>query len=711
MAFAPPPAEFSAEKPQFDKTQTPLLMVLKHRQQLALSVFAATLVSATIFTLGQRLLTPQYQGSFRLLVSDPINKDTPEPASSSSVENLVIRPLNNARTPDLVEVLKSPLLLQPVALRFDLKASQLENALTIKTPTRQVEGVLDVTIRWRDPRQGQRILQALSKAYLDYSLLQRQEKLRQGLTFLDQQAPALQQRVAALQQTLSSFRRQHQFLEPTKRGEAIQAQRERLDTRQEELQQRRAQLTGMARAVQAGQLSGPSFQEPGRPKVFGNNELPMAGGAFSPLLADLTNVEKQLAEAEATFSRSSPVVRSLRARQARLRPLLQQREFDAITAAMQETQAQEQQIKRQREQLERDFADQPALIKQYDTIQQQLEVAKDNLTAYVKARENFRLEVAQKILPWQLIAPPQFSPQPVSPDLSRNLILAMLLGGVAGSGAAVLRERLDPVVHNSRNLERPLQQKLLGSIARLPLESGTPLQAAIAALDPQEQHRVQESLRSLATRLQQRLRQQGSPLLGFIASSSGEGTSTTTLLVAQTLAELGHRVLLIDADLRKPSTHTAVGLDNDAGLSTLLSDPDCTVADVIRRLPNGLDLITAGPRPRDSTRLVSSERCQQLLQQWSHPGSHDLVLIDLPDLMERSDAQVLLTLINCCVVVVGLGVAQGLRLQQLLQRLAHQDTNLLGLITTELGVSQEPLISAAALPWQGLLQQLLQRQP
>lgn len=706
MAFAPPPTEFKVIDSNAKDGPTPLLIVLKRRQQLVLTVFAATLASATILTLAQRLLTPQYQGSFRLLVSDPINKDTPEPASSPSVENLVIRPLNSARTPDLVEVLKSPLLLQPLARRFDLKTTQLENALTIKTPTRQVEGVLNVTLRWHNPRQGQRILKALSQAYLDYSLLERQEKLRQGLAFLDQQAPTLQRRVAALQQTLSTFRRQHQFLEPTKRGEAIQAQRERLDNRNEELQQRRAQLLGMARAVRSGQLSGPSFQEPGRPKVFGNTELPLAGGAFSPLLADLTNVEKQLAEAEATYSRNSPVVRSLRARQAKLRPLLQQRELDAITAAMLETQAQELQIRRQQQLLERDFANQPALIKQYDAIQQQLDVAKDNLTAYIKARENFRLEVAQKILPWQLIAPPQFSPQPVSPDLSRNLVLALLMGGVAGSGAAVLRERLDPLVHNSRDLDRELQHLLLGSIATLPRQADAPLAAAMAALDPDAQHRFQESLRSLATHLQQRLRQQGTPLLGFSASSSGEGSSTTALLVAQTLAELGQRVLLIDADLRKPSLHAAAGINNAAGLSTLLSDPGCTLAAVIQRLPNGLELMTAGPRPRDSTRLVSSERCQQLLQQWSQPGTHDLVLIDLPDLMERSDAQVLHTLIDCCVVVVGLGVAQGLRLQQLLHRLNHQDTAVLGLITTELGIEQEPLLPSTGLPWRALLQRL-----
>ncbi|MEB3275542.1 MAG: cellulose synthase operon protein YhjQ/BcsQ, partial [Cyanobacteriota bacterium] len=565
-------------------------------------------------------------------------------------------------------------------------------------PNRQVEGVLEVRLRWRDPRQGELVLQALSQAYLDYSLVQRQEKLKQGLAFLDQQAPALQRRVASMQQQLSAFRRQHQFLEPSKKGEAIQTQTQALALRAQDVQQRQAQLLGLAKAVQAGQLSGPSFQEVGRAKGIEVRDPALAGGSFSPLLVDLTTVEKQLAEAEATFSSSAPTVRSLRARRAKLRPLLQQRELDAIRAASAENRAQLLQIERQRQQLAREFADQPALIKQYDSIQQQLDVARENLTSYIKARENFRLEVAQKILPWQLIAPPKFKPWPVSPDFASNLILAMLVGGVAGSGAALLRERLDPLLHSVEDLGKDIKALHLGSIGPLPLASGQPLQAALAALDPQQQHNLREGMRAMATRLRQSLGRQGTHLVGLTASSSGEGTSTATLLLAETLAELGLKVLLIDADLRKPSLHVAAGIDNSSGFSNLLTDASCKASTVIRRLPSGLELITAGPRPRDSTRLLSSELCQEHLLHWSQPSHHDLVLVDMPELMERSDALVLSSLIDCCVLVVGLGVAQGVRLQQVLARLRQGGSTLVGVISCELAPPPSPALAPVLLP-------------
>ena len=196
---------------------TPLFVVLQRRRRLVMVVLGATLSGALVVSLVQRIVAPQYQGRFRLLVSDPINKEDRERAASPSVEELVIRPPANARTPDLVEVLKSPLLIDPLARQFGQPPQRLERSLTVKTPNRQVEGVLEITLRWGDREQAGQLLRALAQSYLDYSLIQRQEKLRQGLAFLDQQAPALQRRVAAMQQDLSTFRRRHQFLEPAKR--------------------------------------------------------------------------------------------------------------------------------------------------------------------------------------------------------------------------------------------------------------------------------------------------------------------------------------------------------------------------------------------------------------------------------------------------------------------------------------------------------------
>jgi uncharacterized protein involved in exopolysaccharide biosynthesis/Mrp family chromosome partitioning ATPase len=693
-------SEKSPEDSLTKRDDTPSLWkALKRNQQLAVNILGVTLVGVGVLTLIQRVFLPKYEGSFQLLVSDPINKEGRERAANPTVEDMVIRPISAASIPDLVEVLKSPLLLSPVAKNLQIDANKLEKGVSIKTPNRQTEGVLKVTLHWHDPIEGEKVLTKLNQAYLEYSLLQRQEKLRQGLAFLDGQAPALQRRVAIMQQELSAFRRKYQLLEPSKKGEAIQEQRQKLESRLTELNQSQAQLNGLAEAVRAGQLTSASFQEPGKPKGNLGAGGSLASGAFSTLLTDVTNVEKELAEAEATYSSSSPIVRSLRARRARLRPLLQQRELDAIQAALQENRAQQAQIKRQGLQLEQEFADQPALIRRYDAIQQKLDVAKDNLTEYIKARENFRFEVAQRILPWQVIAPPKFNPKPVSPDPGRNLILAMMIGGVVGSGAAMLRERLDPLLHSNQDLSKDLQKHVLGSIGHLPLGPHVNLAAALAAMDPQQKHQLQESLRNLATHLHKKLTSKGQTMVGFTAGDRGEGTSTTALLIAQTLAELGSRVLLIDADLRQPTLHAAVGLANTRGLSNLLSDRDSSIESMIHTLPSGLDLITAGPRPEDSTLMMSSELCRERLQHLRDSKQHDLVIFDLPELLDRSDGLVLSSLINCCVLVVGLGVAQGGRVMQTLRHIDQSGSKLSGVMTIQKAIPLEVMTTDQIASW------------
>ncbi len=131
---------------------------------------------------------------------------------------------------------------------------------------------------------------------------QRQEKLTEVLSFLDQQAPELQQRVNQLQNQLSAFRQLNSFVEPGEQATAIQVRREELRTRSQELEQTRAQLQGQAAVVRSGRLNSPAFQRGGG--VGSDGEL--AGGAFASLRQDLTRVEKELAEAEANFTESAP---------------------------------------------------------------------------------------------------------------------------------------------------------------------------------------------------------------------------------------------------------------------------------------------------------------------------------------------------------------------------------------------------------------------
>lgn len=168
----------------------------------------------------------------------------------------VARSTINANIPSLIELLGSPLLLEPIAKQQKVPLSSLIGGLSITASggPQSSTGVLNVSLFWNDPVEGRRILTALAENYPNYALEQRQEKLGQGLAFLDQQAPALQQRVATLQDSLKRFRESNGFLEPSVQGAAIIGERDGLLSSLRSLQVQQSTLETQLASVRSGRL-------------------------------------------------------------------------------------------------------------------------------------------------------------------------------------------------------------------------------------------------------------------------------------------------------------------------------------------------------------------------------------------------------------------------------------------------------------------------
>lgn len=640
-----------------------VLDVLQRRRRLALSVFSTILALGTLLSVGKQLLDPIYAGSFRLLVSDPLTVSQGRGSEQSDFRNLALEPQSTANIPNLIQVFRSPLLLQPVAAQLGVSVDSLEEGLTIET-LEGAEGVLEVNLEWEDRRQGQKILEALSQNYLAFSLNQRQEKLTQGLSFLDAQAPALVRQVVNLQEQLSSFRRRNDFLEPLKQGEAIQSQRQHLEARLGELRQREAQLLGSMATVRAGKLSGPSSQARG--SQGGSSQAGGAQAGGEGLVGEVSDLEKQLAEAKARFLPDSPQVRSLRDRLNEVKPLLQRKQLEAIEASLVQVRSEQAEVERQDRDLSRRFASNPGLVKQYDAIQQRLEVARQNLSSYIRTREDFRLEEAQRTVPWRLISPPRFAPTPVKPDLRKNLLMTVALGAVAGGGAALLRDQFDRRYHHSREVEQELGLPLLGEVPFLPEEA-----------DPQ----AQETLRNLATNLELLPKGRERRLILIASSSAGEARSVVTARLGETLADLGQRVLLVDADLRTPTLPQKLGVKNSRGFADLLLDPASAPQEVVQPVGDNLHLLTAGSTREEATRRLSSEPLRRLLGRIRDLPDYDVVLFDSPPTLAMGDSLLLAREVDGIVFVVGLEQVERALPAQAIERFRNIGADLLGVVS------------------------------
>ena len=214
---------------------------------------------------------------------------------------------------------------------------------------------------------------------------------------------------------------------------------------------------------------------------------------------------------------------------------------------------------------------------------------------------------------------------PSSPNMHRALLISLALGLAAALGLAFVLERLDDTLRSPEEVERALGYATLGIIPKIGL--GTSLEAELA--DPRSH--MSEAYRSLCTALQLST-EKGLPKTMLVTSAGpGEGKSTTCLTLARHFANIGLKVLLVDADLRKPSLHTKLNLDNASGLSNYLTGA-ATPPELLQKtdLPN-LAFMASGPLPPNAADLLGSSRLLSLLSVGLEV--FDLIVVDSPPVM------------------------------------------------------------------------------
>ena len=156
----------------------------------------------------------------------------------------------------------------------------------------------------------------------------------------------------------------------------------------------------------------------------------------------------------------------------------------------------------------------------------------------------------------------------------------------------------------------------------------------------------------------------------------GEGKTTVASNLAVVFAQAGKRVILLDADLRRPGVHRAFQLPNDRGLSWLLRMEASPYASVAQQVQESLRVITTGPLPPNPAELLGSQRMKELLALLK--GDADIVIVDSPPLQAVTDAAVLATEVDGTLLVVDAGKTRKGAVRQARETLDRVDARVLG---------------------------------
>lgn len=266
----------------------------------------------------------------------------------------------------------------------------------------------------------------------------------------------------------------------------------------------------------------------------------------------------------------------------------------------------------------------------------------------------------------RIIDPAEVPASASSPRTLRNIAMALVAGLALGIGLAFFFDYMDRSVKSTEEMHQASGVPSIGLIpAYRPSRAGLRVIRAakgniapvsgiemIAHEDPQSV--ISEAFREVRTALL--VSQAGGPPRKVLITSAhpGEGKTSVTVNLAITLAQIGHRVLLVDADLRRPRLHTITGCSNERGLSNYLADAGTPWPEPMATHIENLSVIPSGPLPPNPADLLNSERFQAVQKEMEAQG-FDQIIYDSPPVLAVADPSIIAGQADAVVIVAQAG--------------------------------------------------------
>jgi len=321
-------------------------------------------------------------------------------------------------------------------------------------------------------------------------------------------------------------------------------------------------------------------------------------------------------------------------------------------------------------------AEQGAQASELGRLQDQLAQYRSSYSTLVSSYSNVGLAEASSGDTVNVVSPAPVPSAPFRPQVAQNTLLAAVVGAMLAAGVAFLIEYLDDTVKEPADVAAA-GLGVLATIQRI-RDKGKGRSSGLFAMTD-AQSLVAESYRTLRTNLQ------FSPLdkllhtLVVASAVASEGKTTTAANLAVVMAQAGKRVVLVDADLRRPAVHKMFDLPNHHGVTDALRKSPAALNGYLHATQvKNLQVLTSGPLPPNPQELLGSQRMQDLLQEIEQVA--DLVVIDTAAALPVADVNVLAARTDGVLMVVNAGKTRRAALHQAAANLRRVGGNVLGIV-------------------------------
>ena len=690
-------------------------LILKRRWIPITAIFGTTLVLTAVFVLFQK---PAYKAEGKLLFT--ASRASSLTGLGEGIGKLEALGSQNNPSDTQAEVVRSiPVIqetIETLNLRDDAGALLQPQDLLDRLKVAGVAGtdVIQITFEAGDPKIAADVVNKIAEIYIRNDIQANRAEAGAAREFIQQQLPKTEAAARAADSELRRFRERYSIVKLDEEASASVKIISDLDGQIAEAKAQLADTSARSQALQSRVGSNPQ------------QALAISAVSQSPavqeVLTQLQQAQQELAVEQTRYRSGYPTITSLERRIAALNALLNQR-ISAVSTSGQSFPVSELQPGALRQSLIEDFVhaevdrqgltSRIALLSQTQDVYRQrakvlpgLDQSQQELERRVQAAqttyENLltrlsEVQVAenQSIGTARLVSPALMPQNPT--NISKNIVFLAggLVGLLLGIATAFILDMVDRSVKTLREARELFGYTLLGVIPNIPRGttsfnlSMTDFDQAIPRVIAREfpQSAAAESYQMLQANL--KFLGSDKPIKSIVITSSTdrEGKSEVSANLAFSLTQVGHRVLLVDADLRRPVQHHIWGLTNQVGLSNIIIDQVERNTAILEVAPN-LSVLPSGAIPPSPMTLLDSKRMAALMSEFSR--AYDYVIFDTPPLAGKADAAILGKLADGLILVTRPGIVTSNSANAAKEFLTQSNQNVLGIVINDVNVKNEP---------------------